>query len=42
MKVFKLLRYVLVSAFLIGGASVVNAQDEDLPEVFFLVDFDAI
>lgn len=35
MKVFKLLRYVLVSAFLIGGASVVNAQDEDLPEVVY-------
>ena len=35
MKVFKLLRYVLVSAFLIGGASVVNAQDEDLPAVVY-------
>lgn len=35
MKVFKLLRYVLVSVFLIGGASVVNAQDEDLPEVVY-------
>ena len=35
MKVFKLLRYVLVSAFLIGGASVVNAQNEDLPEVVY-------
>ena len=35
MKVFKLLRYVLVSAFLIGGASVVNAQDEDLPVVVY-------
>ena len=35
MKAINFLRYVMIGVFLIGGASVSNAQDDDLPEVVF-------